>query len=83
VREEFGAVVGLLMFEDAEDGAEEFAHDGDQGLHFGFAAGEQVLAELVFNSAARDLGEPQMTDRTGGRRHSLGEGCAQPFGHAE
>jgi hypothetical protein len=29
----------LEVFEDAEDGVEEFAHDGDEGLHFSFAAG--------------------------------------------
>jgi hypothetical protein len=28
--------------EHAEDGVEQFAHDGDQGLHFGFAAGQQA-----------------------------------------
>ena len=33
------------MFEHAKDGVEEFAHDGDQGDHFGFAASAQMLIE--------------------------------------
>ena len=31
------------MFEDAEDGVEEFAHEGDEGLQFGFTAGQEAL----------------------------------------
>ena len=31
-RQELGAVVSLVVFEHAEDGVEELAHDGDQGL---------------------------------------------------
>ncbi len=40
-----GAVEGLLVFEHAEDGVEELAQDGDQGLHFGFAARDEVEVE--------------------------------------
>ena len=41
----FGAVEGLLVFEHAEDGVQEFAHGGDQGLEFGFTAPQQVVVE--------------------------------------
>ena len=34
-----------MCFEDAVDGVEQFAGDGDEGLHFGFVAGDQVLIE--------------------------------------
>ena len=43
--EESGSLEGLLMFEHAEDSVEELAHDGDQGLHFGFAARQEVGIE--------------------------------------
>jgi transposase len=43
---DFGALEGLIVFKHAEDGVEEFAHDGDEGLHFGFAAGQQELQML-------------------------------------
>ena len=33
------------MFEDAEDGVQELAHDRDQGLQFCFAASEQTVIE--------------------------------------
>jgi len=33
------------MFEHAEDGVQKFTHDGDQGLHFGFAALDEVQVE--------------------------------------
>lgn len=36
---ELRSVVGLFVFEHAEDGVQEFAHDGDEGLHFQFASG--------------------------------------------
>ena len=39
---EQGAVVGVVLFEDAEDGVQEFAHDGDLGLHFGFPARQEA-----------------------------------------
>ena len=42
---EFGAVVGLMVFEHGVNGVQEFAHDGDEGLHFEFAFGQQVLIE--------------------------------------
>ena len=42
---EFGAVVGLMGFEHGVESVHEFAHDGDQGLHFEFALGEQMLIE--------------------------------------
>ena len=44
-RKELGAVVGLAVFEHAEDGVQEFAHDGDEGLEFFFASVEQMLIE--------------------------------------
>ena len=40
---EFTAVEVLVVIERAENGVEEFAHGGDQGLHFGFAARLEVL----------------------------------------
>src|SRR5271157_1501629 len=42
---EFGAVVELMGFEHGVESMQEFAHDGDQGLHFEFALGEQMLVE--------------------------------------
>ena len=39
--EELGAVVRLVVFEHAEDGVQELAHDGDESLHFGLAASDQ------------------------------------------
>ena len=42
---EFRAVVGLMSFEHGMESMQEFAHDGDQGLHFEFAVGEQMLIE--------------------------------------
>jgi hypothetical protein len=36
-RAEAGTVERLSVFEHAEDGMEEFAHDSDEGLHFGLA----------------------------------------------
>ena len=33
------------MLEDAIDGVEELAHDGDQGLEFSFAARQELLVE--------------------------------------
>src|ERR1035437_4851219 len=44
-RKEFGAVVSLVVFPHAEDSVQELPHDGDEGLHFGFAFGEQMLIE--------------------------------------
>jgi hypothetical protein len=41
----FGAVIGLMSFEHGVEGVQEFAHDGDEGLHFDFALGEQMLIE--------------------------------------
>ena len=35
------------MFEDGEDGVQEFAHDGDEGLHFGFATRQETLIEAA------------------------------------
>ncbi len=35
--EQFETVIVPVMFEEAEDGVQEFAHDGHQGLQFGFA----------------------------------------------
>ena len=43
--EELGAVVKLAVFEHAEDGVEELAHDGDEGLHFQLPPSEQTLVE--------------------------------------
>jgi hypothetical protein len=40
---DLGAVEGLVVLEHAKDGVEELAHGGDQGLHFGFTARQQVL----------------------------------------
>ena len=37
------------MFEEAEDGVQEFAQDRHQGLPFGFTSGEQALATTAFN----------------------------------
>ena len=42
---ELGAVVGLGVSEDAEDGVQEFAHDSDESLHLGFAASNQEFVE--------------------------------------
>jgi hypothetical protein len=42
---ELGTVVGLMGFEHGVESVQEFAHDGDQGLHFEFAFGEQVLIQ--------------------------------------
>jgi hypothetical protein len=42
---EFGAVVGLMGFEHGVESVQEFAHNGDQGLHFEFTLGEQMLIE--------------------------------------
>jgi hypothetical protein len=39
----FAAVEELVVFERAEDGVQEFAHGGDEGLGFGFAARQEVL----------------------------------------
>ena len=39
----FRSVVGLLVFEHTVDGVQEFTFDGDQGLHFQCAVGQQVL----------------------------------------
>ena len=44
-KKQLGPVVGLVIFEHGMEGVQEFAHDGDQGLHFEFAFGEQVLIE--------------------------------------
>jgi hypothetical protein len=41
--EQLGAVEELIVFEHAEDGVQEFAHGGDEGLEFGFAARLEVL----------------------------------------
>ena len=43
--EEFGTIEGLMGFEHGVKGMQEFAHDSDQGLHFMFALGEQVMIE--------------------------------------
>jgi len=43
--EEFAAVVWVMGFEDSVDGVEQFACDGDEGLHLGFVARHQVLVE--------------------------------------
>ena len=40
---DFAALEELVMLEHAEDGVEEFTHGGDEGLHFGFAAGQEVF----------------------------------------
>lgn len=42
---DFCAVEQRVMFEHAEDVVEQLAHDGDQGLHFGFAAHQQLQIE--------------------------------------
>jgi hypothetical protein len=34
-----------MGFEHGVESVQEFAHDGDQGLHFEFAFGEQVLIQ--------------------------------------
>ena len=44
-RKEQGAVVSLVVFPHAEDGVQELAHDGDQGLEFFFAPVEQMVIE--------------------------------------
>jgi hypothetical protein len=43
--EEFGAVVGQVVFEDTEDGVEQFAHGGDVGLEFGLATRLEMFVE--------------------------------------
>ena len=43
--EDFGAVVGLMGLEHGVNSMQEFAHDGDQGLHLDFALGDQMLRE--------------------------------------
>jgi hypothetical protein len=42
---EFGAVVGLMSFEHGVESMQEFAYNGDQGLHFEFALSKQMLIE--------------------------------------
>ena len=42
---DLSAVEGLIVFEHTEDGVEELAHRGDEGLEFGFAAGQEVVVE--------------------------------------
>ena len=44
-RKELGAVVSLVVFPHTEDSVQELPHDGDEGLHFGFAFAEQMLIE--------------------------------------
>jgi hypothetical protein len=44
---EFGAVIGLAVFEHGVDGVQEFAHHGDQSLLFAFSLGQQVLIEAA------------------------------------
>lgn len=42
---ELGAVERALVFEHAVESVKEFAHDGDEGLHFSFAALDEVEVE--------------------------------------
>ena len=42
---DLGAVEKLVVFEHTEDGVQEFTHNGDQGDHFEFSFGSQVLIE--------------------------------------
>jgi len=43
--EELCSVVGGIGFKDAVDGAEQFAGDGDEGLHLGFMARDRIAIE--------------------------------------
>ena len=72
-REEPGAIEGLLMFEHAEDGVQELAHDGDQSLHFGFAARDEVQVEGAQVRFMAD-GDPSADGRAC-REHGAGGGC--------
>ncbi len=53
-----GGIKGLLMFEDAGSDVDEFAHDGADDGHFGFAVGGEALGKgaqrrVVFKGAER------------------------------
>src|SRR5712692_11718392 len=45
--EDFCSHEGLVVFEHAEDGVQELAHDSHQGLEFGFAARQEVLVKAA------------------------------------
>lgn len=44
---ELRAIVALMDFEYGMDGLQQFAHDGDQALHFEFAFDQHVLIEAA------------------------------------
>jgi hypothetical protein len=62
-----------VMFEHAEEGVQEFAHDGDEGLHFGFAAGDKVKVESAQVGLMTD-GDPSADGRAC-RERGAGGGC--------
>ena len=73
--EEPGAIVELVVLEHGEDGVQEFAHDGDEALHFGLAAGQEMeieSAEMRFMGDSDQGGHVEGAAQVAGQRVVMG-----------